>query len=149
ASDPPPTEITKESLSEVRKRYQEKADNEGGPQINDQIADPLRPGGKPELGFRFLSAFRIPDAVLFHRTMNNPRSPIWSRSFPSGLEVCTILGSAFAREKLAKENAEVIKEIDKGRSLFERADNIYVRHMQCLAVLLERTEPDSPTFLTT
>ncbi|HKB36119.1 MAG TPA: DUF3160 domain-containing protein, partial [Gemmataceae bacterium] len=87
-----PKEITKEGLNEVRKKYRDRAGIDGAPQINDQLRfEPDHSGGKLEIGFRFLSAYRLPDGVLFHRTM---KPELGERVLPTGLEVCAILGSS-------------------------------------------------------
>jgi hypothetical protein len=139
-----PKEITKKGLAKVRKEYMDRASPEGGPQINDQLRfAPDRPGAKPEIAFRFLSAYRLPDAVLFQRTT---WGKLKKRPYPDGLEVCAVLRSSFARDQLAKVNPEVVKEIDRSRPLFQ-GDSLYAKYLKCLETLLERTEPDAPEFL--
>jgi hypothetical protein len=141
-----PKQITNDGLDAVRKEYRDRAVQYGAPPINDQLRfASSRPDGKPEIAFRFLSAYRIPDVVLFQRT-TGPEAE--KRDFPTGLEVCAVLGSSFAQGKLAKEYPKVMKEIDRSRPLFEQS-SLYAEYLKCLAVLLERTEPDAPAFLHT
>src|SRR5262249_40559535 len=65
-----PKEISKDGLNEVRKEYRNRTVQFGMPEINDQLRfAPLSPDGKLEIAFRFLSAYRLPDGVLFQRTM--------------------------------------------------------------------------------
>jgi hypothetical protein len=69
------------------------------PQINDQWRyAPDDPNVVGEPNFRILSAYRLPEAVLFQRTTDIRQFP--RRDFPNGLEVCVALGSTFARDKL-------------------------------------------------
>ncbi len=137
-----PEEFSGDGLFAVRREYRKAADGDSRAQINDQLR--FAPtDGKPEIGFRFLPSFRLPDAVLFQRTM---RGEVEKHDFPTGLEVSAALGSSFARDALAKDHPKVLKEIDAGRPLFKEKSQ-YAQYLQCLAILLERTEPDAPAFL--
>ena len=76
-----------EDLKKVRKSLLAKATGvKGEATVNDQIAYDI---GGP--AFRILSAYRIPDAVLFQRTTD---INVFRRPFPSGLEVCIALAGA-------------------------------------------------------
>jgi hypothetical protein len=140
--------ISKEGLADVRKRYQDWAGTQGLSEINDQLRfPPANSDGKPEIGFRFVSAYRLPDGVLFQRTMKAGKD----RMLPTGLEIAAALGSPFAQEKIAREMPAVWREIQKSDALFEKAPHwkggsLYNEYLQCLRVLLERTEPDAPKF---
>jgi hypothetical protein len=138
----PPREITKERLKEVRKGFRDRAGR--APLVNDLLRfDPAGPGGKPEIAFRFLSAYRLPDQALFQRTI---KPELAQRDYPTGLEVCAILGSPFARARLGKDQPKVLEAIDKLEPLF-RDSSLYTKYLRCLGMLLERTEPDAPAFL--
>ena len=136
-----PKELTRAALDKVR---DERKDTKERSQINDQLRfAPSEPGGKPELALRFLSAYRLPDAVMFQRTMS-PGGV--KREFPSGVDVAAALGSPFARDKLTKDRPALLKEIDAARPLF-KGDNLYADYLRCLGTLMERTEPDAPEFM--
>ncbi|MBI1831014.1 MAG: DUF3160 domain-containing protein [Planctomycetes bacterium] len=143
-----PTQLTKKGLDELREDYRKRGGSGG--EINDQLRfAPTTRGGKAEIGFRFLSAHRLADAVLFMRTMH-PNAG--KRDFPDGLELCAALRSPYARAKLAKEMPRVTAKIVECEDLFfckheYRAASAYVAYLQCLAVLLERVEPDAPEFM--
>jgi hypothetical protein len=144
AARSPLYDITKKKIEEAREEYRKGLRWESGPQINDQLRfAPLTHDGKTEIVFRFLSAYRIPDAVLFQRTMNRELA---RRDFPTGLEVAAALGSPFAKDKLAKQWPMVLKRIDESRPLFEPT-SIYAKYLACLQALLETTEPDAPAFI--
>jgi hypothetical protein len=149
-----PKDLTSGELATIRKEYQASAQREGAAQINDLLRfPPTSPGGKWEIAFRFLSTYRVPDSVLFQRTMD-PKFA--QRDLPDGLEVCAALGSPFARTQLARDNAAVLKEIDQLRFWFHeprfhdysaQQTGLYGKYLHCLNVLAERTEPDAPAFL--
>lgn len=136
-----PAELTKAAMEKVHN--ERKGTNERS-QINDQIrfASP-EPGGRPELAFRFRSAYRLPDAVMFQRAMS-PGGV--KRDFPSGLDVAAALGSPFARDKYKKDRPKLLTDIDATRPLF-KGDNLYADYLRCLGALMERTEPDAPEFM--
>ncbi len=137
-----PGEWTKAGLADVRKEFNEEKRNKS--QINDQLRfSPTEAGVKAEVAFRFLSAYRLPEAVMFHRT-TEPKE--LKRDFPSGLEVAAVLGSPFARDKIKKDNPKLLGEIDATRPLF-KGKNLYTDYLRCLGTLLERTEPEAPEFL--
>jgi Protein of unknown function (DUF3160) len=135
-----PSEVTKARVEKI----QTDSASKDRTQLNDQLRyAPTEPGAKAEFAFRFLSAYRLPDAVMFHRTMQ-PKE--LTRDFPSGLEVAAALGSPFARDKIKKDNPKLLAEIDATRPLF-KGKNLYADYLKCLGVLVERTEPDAPEFM--
>ena len=115
------------------------------PQINDQLRFP--PAGRfraSEPNFRIISAYRTPDAILFHRTTDLRDA---SRSWPSGLDVCAALGSSYARNILtAEDKKKLLAQIDECKPLFKRA-SLYSEYLHCLKALLDEPEPDAPKFL--
>jgi hypothetical protein len=140
-----PAELTKAGLDKVRETYRGRAVRDGGPRINDQLRfAPMEPDGKLELSFRFLAPFRLPDGVMFQRTMTSPG--VEKRDFPSGLEVAAVLGSPFARTRLERESPKLLNSIDASRTLFG-GESLYAEYLRCLGVLLARTEPDAPEFM--
>ncbi|CEF49045.1 unnamed protein product [uncultured bacterium] len=146
AVDVLPEQLHAEGLNKLRESYRARATSENSPQLNDQLRfAPLAPDGKIEIGFRFLSAFRLPDAVMLQRT-------IGKRDFPGGLDVCAFLGSPYARTKLTKDMPTVMEEIDRCRPLLPRLkrherSSLYADYLRCLQTLLERTEHDAPAFM--
>jgi hypothetical protein len=141
-----PKEMTRKALAEVRKEYRDGARRKDVSQINDQLRFAPASGGEAEIAFRFLSAYRIPDAILFQRTTTGPQ--FRNRLHPDGLEVCAALRSSFARDRLAKLNPTLVKEIDRCRPLFA-GSSLYGQYLKGLEVLMERTEPDAPALFRT
>ncbi len=96
--------------------------------------------------FRVLSAYRLPDAVLFTDTTDPRHFP--QRTFPSGLEVAAVLGSPFARSRLLgeKDGKKLVERIDASRPLFD-SGSLYAEELHCLATLLGRPDPAAPAFL--
>jgi hypothetical protein len=142
-------------LASVRKDLSKLATKQGErPQINDQLAfAPDDPAQTAELTFRVLPARRTPDAVAFQRTTDQHK---FERHLPTGLEVCALLGSPYARSRLAaEENGKLLAEIDRCKSLFacESPDGdypcLYREYMRCLETLLAKPEPDAPHFMWT
>ncbi|QEG27379.1 hypothetical protein GobsT_21330 [Gemmata obscuriglobus] len=137
-----PKDLTNAELDRVRQKYAGSGESWKS-QINDQLrVAPTEPGAGSELAFRFLSAYRLPDAVMFARTVPG----VEKRVLPSGLDVAAALGSPLARDKLKKERPQLLTEIDKQRPLF-KGDNVYADYLRCLGTLMERTEPDAPEFM--
>ncbi|MBN1973842.1 MAG: DUF3160 domain-containing protein [Sedimentisphaerales bacterium] len=133
-------------LDEIRQKLVDKLRAEGGSQINDQMRfpplDPHTAAAEPQ--FRFISAYRTPDAVLFHRTTDLRE---FSRPLPTGLEVCAALGSEFARNKLEySDKAKLLKTIENTRSVFS-GNSLYLDYLQCLACLLDEPPAKSPAFM--
>lgn len=139
-------DFTRDGLSRKRDSLIEKASGYGkGPKINDQIRfAPDDPTKTAEPNFRILSAYRTPDAILFHRTTDLRR---FQRPFPDGLEVCALLGSTYARAKLTyKHKVKLLATIDGCKALV-RGDTLYAQYLRCLAALLDKPEPDAPKFM--
>ena len=139
-------DLSGDDLANVRRELNEKASKYGeGPQINDQLRfAPDDPNATAEANFRIISAYRTPDGILFHRTTDLRK---FERLLPNGLEVCTALGSAFARERLTYKNkAQLLKTIDEAKSLFS-GDSLYFGYLECLAALLDEPEKDAPSFM--
>lgn len=118
-----------------------------GPQINDQLRFALDdPNAVAEPNFRILSAYQLPDAVLFQRTTDIRQFP--GRLFPNGLEVCIALGSTFARDKLdSVQKAEVLATIDENVGLFA-GTSLYFDYLRMIRTLLDVPEPNAPDFMT-
>jgi len=132
-------------LSRTRKSLIDAARREGGPTINDQIRfAPSEPSKTAEVGFRIISAYRTPDAILFQRTTDLRK---FQRPFPTGLEVLAALGSSYARSRLTyKDTKRLVKAIDECEALFE-GSSLYFDYLDCLAALLDEPEPDAPAFM--
>jgi len=131
----------------TRKRLLDQARREGEqPMINDLVrfppADPRVPASEPN--FRILSAYRTPDAILFHRTTDLRH---FSRGLPSSLEVAASLGSAYARARVpGPQRDKVLKVLEETLPLF-RGRSLYYDYLDCLRCLLDEPEPDAPAFL--
>ncbi|MFC1586952.1 DUF3160 domain-containing protein [Planctomycetota bacterium] len=139
--------LDKENLTKERQYFQEKASHHGDtPQINDLLcfapADPQQPA---HISFRIISAYRTPEAILFGRT-TDPRQI--QRQFPEGLEICTALGSAFARANLSGGDREkLLKIIDNNIAFFTSGRSLYFTYLNCLRALLDKPEPEAPEFM--
>jgi hypothetical protein len=125
----PGYDLNGDALSKLKEELAKKATRDGeGPQINDQLRfAPDDPNAAAEANFRIISAYRTPDGILFHRTTDLRQ---FDRDLPDGLEVCTALGSAFAREKLTyKDKARLLKTIDEAKSVFS-GDSLYFGYLE-------------------
>ena len=122
------------------------AEEEGGPQINDQLRfAPDDPNMVAEPNFRIVSAYRLPEAVLFQRT-TDPRQ-FRERFLPNGLEVCIALGSTFAREKIEDgEKDKLLATIDENLDLFA-GTSLFFDYLGAIATLLGAPEPNAPAFM--
>jgi len=121
--------------------------NKERPEINDQFRfPPVGPHKASEPNFRIISAYRTPDAVLFHRTTDLRVFGDTSR-FPSGLEVCAVLGSSYATSELAGKNDKKLMEIIDQCKPFFKGSSLYFDYMDCLTALLDEPEPDAPKFM--
>lgn len=131
------------------KRAELIAQAEDGPQINDQLRfAPDDPNAVAEPNFRILSAYRLPEAVLFQRTTDIRQFSF--RDFPNGLEVCVALGSTFARDKLdGVEKGEVLTTIDENLGLFDVGTSLYFDYLRMIQTLLDPPEPNAPDFMAT
>lgn len=118
-----------------------------GPQINDQLRfAPDDPNAVAEPNFRIISAYRLPEAVLFQRTTDIRK--FRGRAFPSGLEVCIALGSTFARDKLEDaQKASVLATIDENQELFDGGTSLYFDYLRMIQTLLDAPEPNAPDFM--
>jgi hypothetical protein len=138
--------LTTEGIADKRKDLLEKAAGyDKRARINDQLAfAPDEPGRIAEVTYRIVSAYRLPDAVLFQRT-TDPRE--FKRSCPDGLEVLAVLGSKFARENLpSQDHDKLLATIDACKG-FLNEESLYVQYLRCLAALLAGPEPDAPKFM--
>ena len=112
-----------------------------GAYINDLVRFPLR---VPEIGFRVLSAYRTPDAMLFHKTTDIRQ---FKRPFPSGLEVAILLGSDAARRHFKDpEREQVLKIIDRSKRLLGTG-SLYGQYLHCITALIDDPEHDAPAFM--
>jgi len=133
-------------LEEKRAELMAQAREGDGPQINDQLRfAPEDPNVEAEPNFRILSAYRLPEAVLFHRTTDLRRFP--GRAFPNGLEVCIALGSVFARDKIEDgERAKLLATIDENLGFFA-GSSLYFDYLNAISALLDVPEPNAPAFM--
>jgi hypothetical protein len=135
--DGPRIDLKGDGLGKIRDALVKDA-AKGRPAINDQIAFiPDDPRQAAEVGFRVLSAHRLPDAVLFART-TDPRN--FDRAFPDGLEVCALLGSSFAKKRLPTKVARAAQD---GQPLFA-GKSLYNDYLRCLSTLFDPPEKDAP-----
>lgn len=135
-------------LSDYREHYTKEASaGQDAPQINDLVRfPPINPAEAAEPNFRVLSAYRTPDAVLFHRA-TDLRTFGLDRTLPSGLDVATALGSSYARSKIAfKDREKLLRTIDEAKILF-KGSSLYFGYLDSLAALLDEPEPDAPDFM--
>jgi hypothetical protein len=132
-------------LDAMREHLIARALAEGGPQINDQIRfAPDDPNAVAEANFRIVSAYRIPDSVLFQRTTDKRK---FERLYPTGLEICVALGSAFAPTRIVEpEKAKLLETIEECKSLFS-GSSLYFDYLNMVAALLEPPEPNAPSFM--
>jgi hypothetical protein len=128
-------------LQKVRKSLLDTAaQDKASAQINDQIA--YERGGP---SFRILSAYRLPDAVLFQRTtdINTFRRPL-----PTGLDLCIALGSEHAARSLDDpERDQVVKTVEQSKGLFS-GSSLYCDYLRCLARLFDAPAAGAPAFMT-
>jgi len=124
------------------------AEQEGGPEINDQLRfAPDDPNAAAEPNFRIVSAYRLPESVLFQRTTDIRQ--FRARPFPKGLEVCIALGSAFARARIQDaEKDKLLATIDANLGLFT-GTSLYFDYLNMVATLLDVAEPNAPPFMAT
>jgi hypothetical protein len=130
----------------IKRIFNVRPSEESAPRINDQLALPPEDPTKTwEPTFRILAASRTPDAVLFGRTTDIRRFP---QRMPTGLEVAAVLGSEFARSRLAADakGKAVLAEIDRAKPLFA-GRSLYVQYLHCVRALLDKPEPDAPRFM--
>src|SRR5262249_32740406 len=108
--------------------------------INDQVAFP--PSDKKlaaKLSFRILSSYQPPDAQLVQQ-ITDIRS--FKRDYPEGMELCTALGSAFARKELqSPERDKLLTTLEQSSKLFGRG-SLYQEYLHALRALFEKPEPE-------
>jgi len=133
-------------LDTKRAELMAQAQQEGGPQINDQLRfAPEDPNAVAEPNFRIVSAYRLPESVLFRRTTDIRQFE--ARPFPNGLEVCIALGSNFARERIGDaEKDKLLATIDENLGLFA-GTSLYFDYLNAIVALLDAPEPNAPPFM--
>jgi hypothetical protein len=134
------------SLEAKRAELIAQAQQQGGPLINDQLRfAPDDPNTVAEPNFRIVSAYRLPEAVLFQRTTDIRAFP--GRALPNGLELCIALGSPFARAKLEDPDKDrLLATIDTNLDLFA-GSSLYYDYLSAIAALLDTPEPNAPDFM--
>jgi hypothetical protein len=106
-----------------------------------QVADAT---GSEKLELRLLSAFQLPDAILFSQTTDPTK---WERPFPNGLEFCAALGSEFAQDTLkTSDGSTLIDAIEASRPHFTGA-SVYHEYCDCLSDLVNEPDRRAPAFL--
>ena len=133
-------------LKDIRKSLLSELQILGNKQmLNDSLRFiPDNPGSPAEISFRVLSAYRLPDSVMFFRT-TDPRE--FQREFPTGLEVCVALESTFAGSLISyDEKEELLKKIDECKPLF-MGDSLYLDYLDCLKTLLAPPSSEAPGFM--
>jgi hypothetical protein len=134
------------NLKEQRRYFLDRAKAAGQRAlISDQVRyPPGDPGLVVEPCFRIVSAYRLPDAVLFQRTTD---LRVFRRAVPNGLEVCAVLGSEFARQRIREDESRALLEtLDDSKALFDDS-SLYANYLNAVAVLLDGPEPDAPAFM--
>jgi hypothetical protein len=123
-------------VGKVRQWLKDKAEQTKPAAINDLVLTaPL------SLSFRFLSAYRTPDAIVLQRTTDPVHRP-----FPTGLDVAITLGSTYAAKSLNDPWKEhVLSEIEKSKPLFS-GGSLYFDELHCLSTLFDRPPPNAPAF---
>jgi hypothetical protein len=124
-------------LQQLRQKLLDKAEKTGHqPLVNDQIT-----AGMHGLSLRILSAYQLPDAVLFQKTTH----PL--RQFPNGLEVCIALGSPYAEKALDDPDKErIIRIAEKARPFFDKK-SLYCEYLRCASTLLGDPPAGAPAFM--
>jgi len=133
-------------LDNIRKRLLQYVRAGGDqPQINDQFRlAPDDPNITAEANFRILSGYRLPDAVLFHRTTDLRQ---FQFRMPTGLEVCAALGSTFARDRIeGTQKPKIIATIEQAMPLF-RGSSLYADYLRAVAALLDAPDAKAPPFM--
>jgi hypothetical protein len=114
----------------------------GGSLIHDTLPpDVNKPLAAPELGFRVLSARRLPDALMMTKTIAARNR---ADALPAGLEICVALGSPVAVDLLNDPDKEaVLREVKRTKPAFDRS-SLYCRQLDCLSALLDAADPAAP-----
>ena len=114
------------------------------PTVNDQLRfAPTDSLALSERNYRVLSAYRLPDAVLFQRSTDSRAT---ARKFPSGLEVSALLGSKHAETLLAAEKYPVAL-LGEYRPLVRPGASLYHDYLNALAALFAPPDKDAPPFM--
>jgi hypothetical protein len=100
------------------------------------------------LSFYIIAPRRLPDIVLFQSTTALQGM---HRSWPSGLEICALLDSEFARRQLtanlsAQYRDSLLAKIDRFKDRLV-SDSLYNQYLNSVAALLDPPEPDAPAFM--
>jgi hypothetical protein len=106
-------------------------------EVNDQVAVASK-NGKPEKSYRILSAYRLPDTVMFTDT-----EKFHAGAFPSGREVAAALGSPTARDFYASGDAKLLAQIDKDKNLLAEG-TLYNDYLNAMATLFEPVDASAP-----
>lgn len=142
-----PRDLDGNDLKERRQSiWADTSRGDGQPVIEDQLRFvPDDPAGASEPQFRIVSAYRLPDAVMFART-TDPR--IFKRALPTGLEVAALLGSKFAAGEFKGDAAaKLTKTIEAAKPLIGDG-SLYAGYLHCLRALADEPEPDGPELMT-
>jgi hypothetical protein len=140
-----PTDLNtvRQYLSKLR------AEDKKDSKISDQLSVlPETATESASAEFRIISAHRTPDAILFQRTTSLPD---FNRAWPTGLEICAVLGSEFADQLLAAQvpgasRAAMLRSINDSKKYFE-TESFYNQYLNSMAALLDQAEPDAPAFI--
>ena len=142
-----------DQLARVAEEFLKKAKDRKRERINDQLAaPPAGPDTIEEPQFRLLSAYQLPDAVLFQQT-TDLRTIKPPRPLPDGMEVAAALGSDFAtrwlHDRVPEQVARVLETSRKDwlqpRPSWQTC--LYQDYLNCLAALVDAPEPDAPDFM--
>jgi hypothetical protein len=140
-----PTDLNtvRQYLSKLR------ADDKKDSNISDQLGVLPETTTEPvSAEFHIISAHRTPDAILFQRTTSLSD---FNRAWPTGLEICAVLGSEFADQILAVQvpgatRAAMLRSINDSKKYFE-TESFYNQYLNSMAALLDQAEPDAPAFI--
>ena len=120
--------------------------NGAGSKINDRIRSAhYDPEKKPEPEFRIISAYRVPDAILFQQTTDPDK---FKRPYPEGLEVLTVLGSDFAGRNLNGQKKKILKTIEPYKACFT-GESLYIKYLDVLKTLIDEPDSEAPDFMKT
>ncbi len=96
-----------------------------------------------------LSPLRMPDEEFLRRRRH---AEGFTYTEPSGLEICALLGSDYARGQLGARLPDAYRQslqVEIGRFGEEMArDSLYSQYLNTVASLLDSPEPDAPAFTT-
>jgi hypothetical protein len=115
----------------------------GGPveMIEHSIPDPDR------FALYIIFPSRLPDEEFFRRRRT---AEGFTYTEPSGLEICALLGSDYARRQLELRLPDAYRQslqVEIDRFSAEKTDNsLYSQYLKTMAALLDPPEPDAPAF---